>query len=65
MAISKTATRQLLDVLLEGQLDSLIRERREEGVPWRLIAREVYERTGIDITAQALRSWYVQDPAVA
>jgi hypothetical protein len=58
MATTKTATRQLLDLMLEGQLDALVSERRDQGVPWRLIAREVYERTGVDITPQALRVWY-------
>jgi hypothetical protein len=62
---SLTATRRLLDLLLDGHLESFIQERRDQQVPWRLIAREVYERTGVDITAETLRSWFGQDRSAA
>ena len=58
-----TATRRLLDLLLDGKLDDFVHERRAEGQPWRIIARDVHAQTGVDITPEALRSWYAQDPA--
>ena len=53
-----TAARRLLDVLLNGGLEELVRERRGQGVPWRLIAREIHERTGEDVLGETLRLWF-------
>lgn len=58
-----TATRRLLDHLLGGQLDAFVADRRAAGQPWRIVARDVHAETGVDITPEALRSWYAQDPA--
>jgi hypothetical protein len=33
---------------------------RRPGVSWRLIAQELIERTGVDITGQAVRAWHGQ-----
>ena len=61
MATSTTATRRLLDHLLDGQLDTFVLDRRALGQPWRIIARDLHAATGEDITPEALRSWYAQD----
>ena len=61
--VSKTNTQRLLDLLLDGKLDSFVLDRRAQGEPWRIIARDVHAETGVDITPEALRSWYAQDPA--
>jgi hypothetical protein len=55
---SATATRRLLDLLIDEGLESFVAERRDRGEPWRLIARQVYERTDFDITPETLRSWF-------
>ena len=61
MATSTTATRRLLDILLDGKLDSFVLDRRAHGQSWRIIARDIHAKTEVDITPEALRSWYVQD----
>jgi hypothetical protein len=53
-----TPTRRLLDHLLPGGLDAFVLSRRENHRSWRLIARDIYELTSVDITYEALRSWY-------
>ncbi|MGH2899816.1 MAG: hypothetical protein ACRDMZ_14175, partial [Solirubrobacteraceae bacterium] len=51
------------DALMNGKLEEFVRTRRADGVPWRLIARELYvANTAIDVTDQTLRKWY-PDPA--
>lgn len=53
-----TATYRLIDHMLDGQLDAFVLDRRQAGLAWRLIARDLYYRTGVDVTDQALRTWY-------
>jgi hypothetical protein len=56
----ETPTRRLADVLLEdaGGLDKFVAQRRADGRSWRLISRDIYEATQLDITYEALRRWY-------
>lgn len=58
--IAPTATHRLADSLLgdDGPLEDFVRIRRVDGRSWRLIARDLYERTEIDVTYETLRSWF-------
>lgn len=58
-------TQQLVDIKLGGGLDEFVTTRRAAGLSWRLVARELWIRTGIDITYETLRSWYPQDRAAS
>lgn len=58
----QSPTRTLANDRLGGGLDALVAERRHAGVSWRLIAREVHERTGVDVTFETLRIWYAANP---
>lgn len=55
---SATPTRRLADTLLAGRLDDFVAARRQQGISWRLISRELYDATQLDITHETLRSWY-------
>lgn len=57
-----TPTQQLANHLLGGTLEQFVKERRP-GRAWRLIARDLYEATGIDVTYETLRAWYGDDEA--
>lgn len=39
----------------------MVRTRRAKGVGWREIARDVSERTGVNISHETLRQWYPED----
>lgn len=56
-----TPLRQLASVLLgaEGPVEAFIRKRREDGLAWRLVVRELWEATDgqIDITHETARAW--------
>lgn len=56
----RTALHELADLKLggDGALKDLVLARRAEGVSWRLIARDVYDATGVDVTHESLRSWF-------
>lgn len=67
---SRTLTQRLAEHVWKGDLEAHVRQRRAEGMPWRAIAREVWDVTKgvIDLTDQTLRKWYpdvVADPAPA
>lgn len=49
---------RLVDTLLGGQLDAFVSERRATGRAWRLISRDIYEATKVDVTYETLRRWY-------
>jgi hypothetical protein len=53
--------RQALDVIMggPGELDALVRLGRLRGRSWRALALEVRDRTGVDVTHETLRNWYV------
>jgi hypothetical protein len=61
----RTPTWRLLDHLLAGGLDAFVHDRRAQGVPWRVIARDLHAATGVDVTQEALRTWYLQDDPAA
>jgi hypothetical protein len=63
--VSETNTRRLLNLLLEGQLRPFVKARREQGLPWRIIARDVFDATGVDVTAETLRVWFGDSDAEA
>lgn len=60
-----TPTQQLATMLLGRPVDEWIRERRAAGQPWRVIARDLYERTNgrIDVAHQTLVNWTESDAA--
>lgn len=60
-----TPNRRLADMLLgdDGPLESFVRSRRAENRAWRLIARDLYEATDLDLTYETLRSWFPDEPA--
>lgn len=51
---------RLLDLLLgdDGPVEHFVRSRRTEKRSWRLIARDLYDTTGEDVTYETLRSWF-------
>lgn len=60
-----TPTQQLATMLLGEPVDAWIRAKREAGEPWRVIARELHQRTNgrIDVTHQTLVNWTGKDAA--
>lgn len=56
-------TYHLANHLLRGRLEHFVRTRRSDGRSWRLIARDLYEKTTgvIDVTHETLRSWFPDD----
>ena len=60
-----SATQQLVELKLGGGLEDFIRSRRISGRSWRLVARDVYEATGIDVTYETLRAWYPDEQAAS
>ncbi len=58
--MAATVTRRYADLLLQGQLETFVRERRAQDRAWRLISRDLWEATGgeLDITYETLRSWF-------
>lgn len=63
VTIVKTPTHRLLDQLLgeKGPLEAFVASRRADGMAWRLIARELYDITHLDVTYETLRSWFPED----
>lgn len=60
-----TPTQIAANHVLDGKLDEFVGERRAAGRSWRLIARDLLDATGIDVTHETLRSWFRQSEAVA
>ena len=58
LATTQTPTHRLADLLLgdDGPLETFVRSRRPRS--WRLIARDLYEATNLDLTYETLRSWF-------
>jgi len=54
-----TPTRQLVDLKLDGELDNYVSTRRADGRSWRAISQELFTATGMWVTDQTLRVWYV------
>lgn len=53
-----TPTRRLLDLNMNGGLDSFITEHRLNGRSWTAIARDLSALTGLEIADETLRRWY-------
>lgn len=61
--MKRTPTRlhRLIDKLLDRPLADLVAERRAEAVGWRAIAAEVQQKTGAEISHQALIDWFTAE----
>lgn len=55
----RTDLYEQVETRLGEPLRTYVDSRREAGRSWRRIALEVTARTGIDITGEALRVWFV------
>lgn len=55
-----TDRQRLATILLgdDGPLERFVRERRAAGRSWRLIARDLYDATEVDVTFETLRAWF-------
>lgn len=60
MTTTQSSRQRLLDHILgdAGPLSRYVSERRAERRSWRLIARDLYEQTGEDVTYETLRAWF-------
>jgi hypothetical protein len=56
-----TPTYRLLNHLLPEGLDEFVATRRKTGRSWRLISRDVFEITAVDVSFETLRAWYLDD----
>lgn len=65
MATDVSLAQRLADTLLDGGLDEFVQSRRAVGRSWRLIARDLYEDTKVDVTYETLRGWYPDDRRAA
>jgi len=54
----RTATRKLLDHLIEGGLEQFAREQRTAGKSWRQISMRINDRFGEDVHPETLRLWF-------
>lgn len=57
--IKGTATQRLASHLLNQDIDDFIAQKRNAGVTWRFIARDLCDATDgqIDVTYETLRQW--------
>lgn len=53
-----TVTQQLVEVRLGRDLATYVNGLRSAGLSWREIADDVHQRTGVQVSYEALRSWY-------
>lgn len=58
-----TPLMELADLKLNGGLEEFVRSRRAQTPrrPWRLIAIDIRDATGLDVTDQTLRVWFPED----
>lgn len=57
--MQRTAMYDQVEEKLRQPLADYVAERRASGASWRRIALSITESTGIDITGEALRVWFV------
>lgn len=62
---ARTPTFRLIDHILEGRLEEFVTTRRDAGRSWRLIARDVREATGVDVTFETVRGWFITENGAA
>jgi predicted GIY-YIG superfamily endonuclease len=48
---------------LDGSLASYVAERRAKDVGWRAIAAQLVEATQVEVSHEAIRSWFENAPA--
>lgn len=60
-----TPTQRAADHILGGTLAEFVASRRVEGRSWRLIARDLMEATGIDVTHETIRGWFSDETSAA
>lgn len=53
-----TVTQQLVEIRLGRDLATYVNGLRAAGLSWREIAEDVHQRTGVQVSYEALRSWY-------
>lgn len=56
----ETSLFRMADSMLDGRLRELVRAARQDGKPWRAIARDLRAR-GADVSHETLRSWFPED----
>lgn len=61
--MASTPKQQLATLLFGGDLETFVRDRRDVGTPWRVVARDLYEATDgkVDVTHETLRVWFPDD----
>lgn len=63
LAMSKTATYQLIEHVLGEDLATYVAARRDAGDSWDAISRAIYDRTNITVTRESLRNWFPEPVA--
>ena len=53
-----TPTRRFYDSYLGGSLDAFVSERRQTGLSWQAIARDLTTATGTPVSDETVRRWY-------
>lgn len=55
---ARPTLQRLADHKLNGKLEDFVRTRRADGRSWRLIARDIWQATDVDVTYETLRGWF-------
>jgi len=58
--VSRTALREVTELLYDGDLPGDVARMVEDGMSWREVAARVQARTGRGISHESLRRWYGQ-----
>lgn len=60
--MASTVLRDAIEKLLgDDDLEQFVRTRRAQHMPWRRVALDVYDATGVAVTHESLRSWFPDD----
>lgn len=63
--MSTSPLREAVDRLLgDDSLEEFVRSRRPH-TPWRRVALDLYDATGVAVTYESLRSWFPDEPSEA
>ncbi len=62
-SIKRSHLYQLVEEKLHAPVDQFIAERRQAGTPYHKIAHEIIDKTGVEVTHEAIRRWYRADQA--
>ena len=63
--MAQSPVAQLIAERMAGDLESYIAKKRADGRSWRRISLDIYEATGVEVTAETLRRWVPDIEAVA